>query len=67
MRLVSVVTSTRSLRSARMRISASRSSTWPLTGRTITGGSMRPVGRITCSTTTPFAFCSSYGPGVAET
>jgi len=29
------------------------------TGRTSTTGSIRPVGRITCSTTTPPAFCSS--------
>ena len=34
MRLVSVVTRTRSLRAARTRISSSRSSTWPFTGRT---------------------------------
>ena len=53
MRLVSVVTSTRSLRSARTRISSSRSSTCPFTGRTSICGSTRPVGRITCSTTTP--------------
>ena len=38
MRLVSVVTSTRSLRLARSRISASRSSIWPLTGRISTCG-----------------------------
>ena len=35
------------------RISPSRSSTWARAGRTSTGGSMRPVGRITCSTKTP--------------
>ena len=67
MRFVSVVTSTRSPFAARARISASRSSTWPFTGRTSSSGSISPVGRITCSTTTPPAFCSSYGPGVAET
>ena len=67
MRLVSVVTSTRSLRATRSRISFSRSSTCPRTGRTSIGGSIRPVGRMTCSTTTPPAFVSSYGPGVAET
>ena len=38
---------------------ASRSSTWPFTGRTSISGSIRPVGRMTCSTTTPPAFCSS--------
>ena len=59
MRLVRVVTRTRSPFSARARISASRSSTWPFTGRTSIGGSMSPVGRMTCSTTTPPAFCSS--------
>src|SRR3546814_8038385 len=30
-------------------------------------GSMRPVGRITCSVKTPPVRCSSHGPGVAET
>ncbi|WDT79773.1 MAG: hypothetical protein MPW14_22030 [Candidatus Manganitrophus sp.] len=66
-RLVSVVTSTRSDRSTRFRISASRSSTWPLAGRMTTFGSIRPVGRTTCSTIRPWARSSSYGPGVAET
>ena len=50
MRLVRVVTSTRSSRAARTRISSTRSSIWPVTGRTSTRGSSRPVGRITCST-----------------
>ena len=67
MRLVSVVTSTRSPRATRSRISCSRSSIWPLTGRISTGGSTRPVGRMICSITTPADFVSSYGPGVAET
>ncbi len=47
------------------------SSTWLKpsfeTGRTSTGGSIRPVGRITCSTKTPPARSISQGPGVAET
>ena len=37
----------------RLRISSSTSSTWVLAGRTSTGGSMRPVGRMTCSANTP--------------
>ena len=36
-----------------MRISLSRSSTWPRTGRMSTSGSTSPVGRMICSTTTP--------------
>ena len=67
MRLVSVVTSTRSRRSTRSRIACSRSSIWPRTGRTSIGGSVSPVGRTICSTTTPPARASSYGPGVADT
>src|SRR5881397_2627284 len=51
MRLVSVVTSTRSCFVSRSRISCSRSSIWPFTGRTSTCGSTRPVGRMICSTT----------------
>ena len=31
------------------------------------GGSISPVGRITCSTKTPPVRSSSHGPGVAET
>ena len=42
--LVSVVTSTRSSRSARVRISPIRSSIWPLVGLTTTCGSTSPVG-----------------------
>ena len=30
-------------------------------------GSNKPVGRMTCSTTSPPDCCNSYGPGVAET
>ena len=66
-RFVRVVTSTRSPRSERSRISSSRSSTWPRTGRTSTGGSSKPVGRMICSTTTPPQRSSSMSPGVAET
>ena len=44
---------------ARSRISASRSSIWPLMGRISTGGSSRPVGRMICSTTTPEDLVSS--------
>ena len=67
MRLVSVVTRTRSLCLARSRISCSRSSTCPLTGRTSTSGSTSPVGRMICSTTTPCDSRSSSSPGVADT
>ena len=59
MRLVSVVTSTASLRSARTRISASRSSTWLEAGRTSMRGSSRPVGRMSCSITYSPALFSS--------
>src|SRR5437879_3994318 len=67
MRLVSVVTSTRSLRSARARTSASRSSTCSPAGRTVIFGSVRPVGRMTWSTTASAASPSSYALGVADT
>ncbi len=63
---VSVVTRTRSLRSARSRISWTRSSIWPFVVFTTTLGSTRPVGRMICSTGGRFALRSSYGPGVAE-
>ena len=53
MRLVSVVISTRSSRSARARTSAMRSSTCEEAGRTVIFGSMRPVGRMICSATGP--------------
>ena len=59
MRLVSVVTSTRSPLATRSRISCSRSSIWPFTGRISTGGSINPVGRMICSTTTPADLVSS--------
>ena len=44
-----------------------RSSTWSSTGLISTGGSISPVGRITCSAKTPPVCSSSQGPGVAET
>jgi hypothetical protein len=49
-RLVRVVTSTRSSRSTRTLISSRRSSICPLVGLTTTSGSIRPVGRMICST-----------------
>ncbi len=64
--LVSVVTSTRSSRSVRLRISPIRSSICPLVGLTTTCGSTSPVGRMTCSTNSPPVWLSSYGPGVAD-
>ena len=66
MRLVSVVTSTRSSRSTRARISFMRSSICPGVGRTSTSGSISPVGRMTCSTTLTL-LRSSKTPGVALT
>ena len=48
--LVSVVTRTRSFFSVRVLISWIRSSIWPLVGFTTTSGSIRPVGRMICST-----------------
>jgi ABC-type molybdate transport system ATPase subunit len=39
----------------------------PDAGRIVIDGSTRPVGRITCSATTPWHLSSSYGPGVALT
>ncbi|MCY1233266.1 hypothetical protein D9M72_458040 [compost metagenome] len=66
MRLVSVVISTRSFLSTRMRISPSTSSTWCVAGRTSTSGSISPVGRTSCSTTLP-AWSFSYCAGVADT
>ena len=62
------MTSTRRPRVARRRgTRPCRSSTWCSTGRTMHVGSIRPVGRITCSTNTPPVRSSSQGPGVAET
>ena len=46
-------------------ISATRSSIWPLVGRTTTSGSISPVGRTICSTTC-FDTFSSYALGVAD-
>ncbi len=66
MRLVRVVTSTRSCCFTRRWISDSRSSTWLATGRISTSGSTSPVGRTTCSTTIPECWIS-YSRGVAET
>jgi hypothetical protein len=66
MRLVSVVTSTRSLTCTRAVISDMRSSTWVDAGRTSICGSTSPVGRTTCSTTCPWCV-RSYSDGVAET
>ena len=43
-----------------------RSSICPLVGRTSTSGSIRPVGRITCSVTVVETRFSN-GPGVADT
>ena len=59
MRLVSVVTSTRSPMAMRLCASLSRSSTWVRTGRTSTSGSTRPVGRTTSSVTASPDLCSS--------
>ena len=64
MRLVSVVTSTRSPRSTRSLMRSMRSSIWPSVGRTSMAGSTMPVGRMSCSTM-PSERCSSHGPGVA--
>ena len=49
MRLVSVVTRTRSPRAVRCAICSIRSSIWPRVGLTSISGSSRPVGRINCS------------------
>ncbi len=49
------------------RHSAIRSSTWLSIGRIRQTGSIRPVGRITCSTKAPPVCRISHGPGVAET
>ena len=61
------MTSTRSPFLAHSLHSANRSSTWVSTERTMHGGSIRPVGRTTCSTNTPPVASNSQGPGVAET
>jgi hypothetical protein len=67
MRLVSVVMSTRCALAAASLHSAITSSTWLSVGRMMVTGSIRPVGRITCSVNTPPVRSSSHGPGVAET
>ncbi len=67
MRLVSVVTSTRSPALMRALASLIRSSTWVPTGRISTTGSIRPVGRTTSSVISSPASRYSYGPGVADT
>ncbi len=67
MRLVRVVTNTRSPAAILERHSAMRSSICPLVGRTSTRGSSSPVGRMICSTTTPWLRSISQSPGVAET
>ena len=67
MRLVSTVTSTRSPTATRSRMRASRSSTCPWAGRSSTLGSSRPVGRTSCSTTSPPDSSTSKAAGVAET
>ncbi|EJW92760.1 hypothetical protein EVA_19134 [gut metagenome] len=64
---MSVVTRTRSSRSARTVISSIKSSIWFSDGRTTISGSSSPVGRINCSTTTPPLSRSSKSAGVAET
>ena len=58
-RFVKVVTRTRSFNSMRCWISSIKSSTWFKLGRTSIIGSSNPVGRITCSTTTPSLWISS--------
>ena len=55
------------LRARPARTSPSRSSTCVLAGRISTGGSIRPVGRMTCSAKTPPVRSISHAPGVAET
>src|SRR6059058_2732520 len=49
------------------RTSPTRSSTCVRAGRMSTGGSISPVGRITCSTNTPPDCVSSHSDGVADT
>ena len=50
MRLVSVVMSARSPRATTSSRRPRRSSIWFFVGTTMTSGSRRPVGRMTCST-----------------
>ena len=65
--LVRVVISTRWPLAAASRHSAMMSSTWVAVGRTMQSGSVRPVGRTTCSEKTPPVRSISQVPGVAET
>ena len=67
MRLVSVVTSTRSPLAARALHSPSRSSICPLTGRISTGGSKSPVGTDDLFHHETRAAVQFQRPGVAET
>ena len=62
---VSVVTRTRSPATTRSLIMAIRSSIWPLVGLMTTSGSIRPVGRMICSTTW-VEWSISHAPGVAD-
>ena len=66
MRLVRVVTSTRSPLATRRLISDIRSSTWVVAGRTSIWGSTSPVGRTNCSTTC-WVCSPSKIAGVADT
>ena len=65
--LVKDVTRTLPPLSTRFLICSSRSSTWFEAGLSSMIGSMRPVGRMICSTTRPLPLASSKAPGVAET
>ena len=67
MRFVMVVTRTLSSLRTQRSISSMRSSIWFSVMRTSNGGSTSPVGRISCSTTTPSLFMSSQSAGVALT
>ena len=66
-RLVKVVHSVRMPCSVTIRTSSNKSSTCISTGRISTGGSRRPVGRMTCSTNTPPVCSISHLAGVADT
>ena len=66
MRLVSVVTNTRSPAFVRSMISLKTSSTCVVAGRTSTSGSTSPVGRTTCSTICEL-LDNSHAAGVADT
>ncbi len=64
---MSVVISTRSPRRARALTSFKSAGTCPRAGSIRTTGSISPVGRMTCSTTSPPVIAISYSLGVAET